>query len=118
MRVLVTGSRDWERRARLNHTLDMFMESEGVSVIIEGEARGADRLAREWAEGKGIPVLPFPADWERYGRSAGPIRNRQMLVDGKPDVVIAFHPDIETSKGTKDMVRQAEKAGVRVIIVS
>lgn len=81
-------------------------------VVIEGEARGADTMAREAAEQLGIPVLPFPADWTRFGKAAGPIRNRQMLTEGKPTEVIAFHHDISKSRGTRDMVVQARKHGI------
>jgi hypothetical protein len=64
----------------------------------------------------GLPVESFPADWEQYGRAAGPIRNQQML-EAKPDRVFAFHEDLEHSKGTGDMVRRARKAGVPVEVI-
>ncbi len=51
----------------------------------EGGARGADRLARVWAQLGGIEVETHPAQWERDGKAAGPIRNRAMLVNGRPD---------------------------------
>jgi hypothetical protein len=66
------------------------------------------------AEELGIPVLSFPADWARFGRAAGPIRNQRMLDEGKPTLVLAFHNNIVESKGTKDMVKRARKAGIRV----
>lgn len=62
-------------------------------------------------------IIPFPAEWEKYGKSAGPIRNRQML-DENPDLVIAFHDDIESSKGTKDCIKEAEKRGIEVQLIS
>jgi hypothetical protein len=62
----------------------------------------------------GFTVLPFPADWNTHGKAAGPIRNRQMLKEGKPDVVLAFHEDLGRSKGTADMVRAAKAAGIAV----
>jgi hypothetical protein len=54
----------------------------------------------------------FSANWEKHGLAAGPIRNRQMLTEGKPDLVIAFHENIEKSKGTKNMLELAKQAGV------
>jgi hypothetical protein len=81
-----------------------------VSVVIEGESRGADKLAALWASRRSIPLEPYPADWDRWGMAAGPKRNRQMLIEGKPDLVVAF----PGGDGTADMVRQARKAGVRV----
>jgi hypothetical protein len=80
-------------------------------VIIHGAAPGADTLAGQWAADKGIPVEAFPADWEKHGRAAGPIRNKQMLDDGKPDLVVAF----PGGWGTANMCKQAREAGVRVL---
>jgi hypothetical protein len=92
-------------------------------VVIEGQARGADTMAGDWAEEaveslEDVDHWPFPADWEQFGKAAGPIRNRQMLTEGKPDVVIAFHDFIPNSKGTKDMVEIAKEAGVPTYVVS
>lgn len=86
-------------------------------VVIEGEAKGADTMARNAAIHLGIHVERYPADWEKFGRAAGPIRNLKMLMEGKPTHVIAFHDDIGKSKGTKDMINQARKAGLDVLLV-
>lgn len=117
MRLLVCGDRNWTDREYLYESLDAVHSSYGVEVVIEGEARGADILGRFWAKDRGIPVQPYPADWDQYKKAAGPIRNREMLNDGKPDAVIAFHPDILNSKGTRDMVNVARKAGVPVRVL-
>jgi len=122
MRVLVCGSRKWEDPKPIAHALSgyLFFDEEykdGVTVI-EGAAPGADSLARLIAEGYGMEVLSFPADWNRYGKAAGPIRNQQMLDEGKPDEAWAFTDDITTSKGTRDMCERAHKAGVPVYVVS
>jgi hypothetical protein len=113
MRLLVCGDRDWkdERLVLLE------IEHRRPEVVIEGEYRGADRAARAAADYFGIPVLPFPADWKTHGRAAGVFRNTQMLTEGKPDLVLAFHDDLENSKGTKDMIEQATAAGIPVEIV-
>ena len=83
--------------------------------IIEGEARGADRIAGEAARFYGHTVLTFPADWNQYGKSAGSIRNRQMMNEGKPDLIVFFHNNLRQSKGTKDMVEIATKNNIPVI---
>lgn len=71
-----------------------------------------ERYARE----RNIPVRAFPADWTTHGKAAGPIRNSQMLKEGLPDLVVAFlAPD---SRGTANMIAQAEKAGVKTIVVN
>jgi hypothetical protein len=64
--------------------------------------RGADTLAGIIAEQIGLQVEVYPADWNRHGQAAGPIRNQQMLDQGRPDIVLAFHANISQSKGTKD----------------
>ena len=108
-RLLVCGDRNWQDKEYIR----AFIKRINPDVIIEGEARGADTFARQIAEEMDIKVMSFPADWERYGRSAGPIRNKRMLDEGKPDLVLAFHADIEHSKGTADMIRQARARGIQ-----
>ena len=115
LRILVCGSRDWTNRELLNKVLDSYKIRLGV--IIEGEQRGADIMSREWGDDNGIPVERFPAAWKTQHYAAGPIRNKRMLVEGKPDLVLAFHYDLEHSKGTKNMVEQATKAGVPIVDV-
>lgn len=122
MKVLVCGSRDYHDRETLYFHMDGFaFMKDGIELIIEGEAKGADTLAREWAEAVGIPVMKFPADWKKYGRAAGPIRNKQMLEKGKPDLVIAFplgeFDDPKHNRGTRDMVKQARAAGIKTIVI-
>jgi hypothetical protein len=56
----------------------------------------------------------FPADWEKYGKAAGPIRNQQILVEGKPDLVVAF----QGGRGTANMVSRAQQAGVPVVEIA
>ena len=113
MRVLVCGSRNWTDRQMI---MDVLKDLPKDTVIIEGEAPGADSLAASVAEELGFEVVRFPADWARYGRSAGPVRNKQMLVEGKPDQVIAFSDDLEKSTGTLNMVTIAMRANVSVSV--
>ena len=108
LRVLVCGDREWTDLAPITRELKRCRPA----VVIHGGARGADTLAGTAARILKMQVEVFPADWERYGKAAGPMRNQQMLDEGKPDLVLAFHEHLEKSKGTKDMIRRAEKAGV------
>ena len=111
MRVLVTGGRTFERRKLLESVLDgIAREVGGELQIVTGGAKGADSMAERWAKARGMPCSVYPADWGQFGRRAGPIRNRQMLDEGKPDLVLAF----PGGPGTSDMVRLAKKAGVPV----
>ena len=114
MRLLICGDRDWWDKSLIEQYIILYKPS----VIIEGNARGADRMAGEAAKEFGIELEVYPADWNTYGKAAGPIRNTQMLKEGKPDKVLAFHDDIEASKGTKNMVTQARKAGIPVEVVA
>ena len=116
-RVLICGDRLWANFELILRELSKVQQERGIEVVIEGEAKGADTLGRAAAERLGIPVLKFPADWRRHGLSAGPVRNRQMLREGKPTLVLAFHNFIDNSKGTKHMVSVAREAGVPVQIV-
>lgn len=110
MRVLVCGGRDYKDRERMFQILDALSD---VDCIIEGGARGADSLAGEWADARSVALEVYPADWNVHGKSAGHIRNQQMLDEGKPDLVIAF----PGGRGTANMVLRAEQACVRVALV-
>lgn len=115
MRVLVCGGRDYADRARVFVVLDKLHAEAGVDLIIEGGARGADSLAREWAMAHhDVASETYPADWENQGSFAGPARNQRMLDEGRPDLVIAF----PGGKGTEDMKRKARRAGVEVVEVA
>ena len=77
-----------------------------IALVIHGDARGADTLAKWWATSRGIAQKPYPADWKAHGKAAGMIRNRAMLADGKPGLVVAFLGGV----GTGNMVRLARDA--------
>lgn len=107
MKVLICGGREWANWAVMQKRMK---ELESGSVIVHGACRGADLMADWLAKYRlHFAVKPYPADWKSYGKGAGPIRNRKMYDMEKPDLVLAFHPDLTltTSKGTKDMVEYA-----------
>ncbi len=115
MRVLVCGGRDFGKKE--SEKLGMLSELAGLNIehrfteIIEGGAPGADAGARIFGDIAGIPVKTYRASWLRHGKAAGPIRNQQMIDEGKPDMVVAF----PGGRGTADMVSRAEKAGIKVV---
>lgn len=111
MRILVTGGRDYNDYKTVSHYLDSLRRGDETVVIIHGGASGADSLAGEWAEYNNALLEVYYANWHRHGRAAGPIRNEQMLRDGKPDLVVAF----PGGRGTKDMVSRARRAGLAII---
>lgn len=112
MRVLACGGRNFADRERLNRVLDQLHAIHDFTLLINGDAPGADFLSSEWAHSRKITVKTFPADWAKHGRSAGPKRNQQML-DFGVNLVIAF----PGGRGTADMVARAKKSGVEVIQV-
>lgn len=113
MRLLICGGRKYTDAQKMYAFLDKIKEGMQIDAIIEGNAKGADRLAGFWARKNKIDNLKFPADWDKHGKAAGFLRNQQMLDEGKPDLVIAF----PGGNGTADMVRRAREAGVEVVEV-
>lgn len=111
MKVLVCGGRDFSDRSFLFAVLDRVHAKRTIAMIVEGGARGADSLARAWAESRSVPVATVAADWERYGSRAGPVRNCKMLREQKPDFVVAF----AGGRGTSHMVTISKQAGVPVL---
>lgn len=118
MKILVCGGRDYLDYITMVKTLDDIIQDLDPDkvVIIQGGAKGADFLAKvyayNWGWG-GLVCKEFPADWGKFGKGAGHIRNQQMLDEGEPDLVVAF----PGGAGTADMIKRAEKAGVKVIKV-
>lgn len=106
---LVTGDRDW---TNIEIIADEMSSWASDTILIHGDARGADRIARACAETFGMEHRAYPYI-SVLGFAGGPARNRQMLREN-PDVVeiVAFHDDILNSKGTKDMLKVGRDAGI------
>lgn len=123
MRVLICGSRYWTDAAPIKVLIDGLPSD---TIVIHGAAPGADTVAGILAGDRSLGVMPFPAHWRHHGcvpgcdrlvgPGAGPVRNRQMLEEGQPDIVHAFHKDLKRSYGTANMITQARNAGVEVVI--
>ncbi len=113
MRVLVTGGRNFVDRHRLNDVLDHLHAQHHFTILLHGDASGADRLSAEWAANRGIRSEAHPALWKKHGRYAGLIRNSQLLAE-RPELVVAF----PGGNGTADMLRKAKRAGLDVVIIS
>ena len=110
-RILICGGRDPSNEvcdAVWNWVMENCKEGD---VVIHGAAPGVDDQAMIAAQTlPGVKHLPFQADWNRHGRAAGPIRNQRMIVEGKPDIVVAFPGGL----GTANMVKQARQYGIMV----
>ena len=111
-KVLVCGAREYTNHLKIYERLAQLPAK---SFIIEGGAAGADTIAAIFAKEHGWPCIHVEANWKFYGKSAGHIRNAWML-DLEPNIVLAFHPNISESKGTKNCVEKAKKLGIPVEI--
>lgn len=110
MRLLVCGGRDCTNATKANRALDAIHAKHTISLLIEGDAPGADRLGKLWALANGVPLATYPAKWREEGHAAGPRRNARMLLDGRPDAAVA----LGGGSGTADMVRRLREANVPV----
>ena len=114
-KIIFCGDRNWADRGWIIQVMSTLKENLKKFVVIEGEAKGADAMSCGVAVNiLELPIKRFPANWNEYGRAAGPIRNRQMLDEGKADAVVAFHLNLAESRGTADMVAAARKRGLPV----
>lgn len=112
-RVIIAGSRGFSDYALLKRTMDTLLSNikEDITVVC-GKARGADTLGEQYAKERGYAVAYFPADWDRYGKAAGFIRNEQMAQNA--DALVAFWDG--KSRGTKSMIELAAKYNLKIRI--
>nr|QBK88147.1 MAG: DNA recombination-mediator protein A [Marseillevirus LCMAC202] len=113
MKILVAGSRNYTNRRKIHNVLSVLPSD---TVVVHGDCRGADRISASVATELGMSVNSYPADWEQYGRAAGPIRNQKMLDEGGIEKAIIFHECLAESKGTKDMLARLKKKGIPIDI--
>lgn len=111
--ILICGDRNWTNQTVIYNYLYSLLSSYQPHeiTIVEGGCKGADNWGGYFAKQLGMTVIEERADWAKYGNAAGPIRNQFMLDKYHPDLVVAFHDDLEHSKGTKDMVNRAKEQG-------
>ena len=113
LRVIVCGGRDYADAGKVRAVIKDVAGLADRVTIVHGAARGADTLAGDIAAFWGLTVEAHPAEWDKHGKGAGPIRNQKML-DAGADLVVAF----PGGAGTSDMVGRAEAAGVPVWAVT
>lgn len=115
MILAIVGSRDYTDWDIFKASVDDWCQTFGVpGTIVSGGARGADTLAKEYAAGRNISFREFPADWEKLGPSAGPIRNSQIV---KACTHVLAFPS-KKSRGTWDTINKARRANKSVTVVS
>jgi ABC-type sugar transport system substrate-binding protein len=115
-RVLITGDRNWACLDLARVVVARLIERHGDIEVVHGGAAGVDTAFALAAADAGAAVHAFPADWDRHGKRAGPLRNAEMVASGA-DVCLAFHARLKWSKGTRDCVTRALKAGIPVWLV-
>lgn len=131
MRIIIAGSRTFNDYDLLKKTLDIFAIEYGkvessmspgfyysttkilAECILSGKARGADTLGEQWAKANSVPIKEYPAEWDKHGKSAGYIRNKEMAENA--DALVAFWDG--KSKGTKHMIDLALEKGLTVVVI-
>ena len=115
MKVIVAGSREFYDYSLLKDFLDnCFTLRRNCSEIVSGTARGADKFGERYAQEHNLAIKRFPADWEKYGKAAGHIRNRQMAEYA--DACVVFWDG--QSKGSANMVKVALELKLPLVIVN
>lgn len=116
-RVIIAGTRDFSNYDLMCSKMDTLLKNrlEGGDeiVVVCGMARGADALGYQYAMERGFEVKEFPADWDKFGRRAGILRNREMAKNA--DAVVAFWDGV--SRGTRDMIEVAKQNGLSLRVV-
>lgn len=114
MTVLITGSRDWDDKNFVCQVLNKFKEKyHPYLFIVQGMCRGVDLAAKTWCEASQVDYAAFYAHWGNHGRYAGPMRNMKQFNMMEPEVVLAFHPNISESRGTKHMISYAQESQLK-----
>ena len=104
MKLIITGGRNYRLTKKDIETLDKIL----ISEVVSGGATGADASGESYAYYRSIPVRKFPADWQSYGKAAGPIRNKQMAEYAD---AVALFPG---GRWTESMYQEAKKAGIEI----
>lgn len=115
MRVVVTGGRNYTNDLAVAGELwALYVDDPSEFIVAHGGAKGADMLADDWCDRVGVEKRVYPANWAAHGRAAGPIRNRKMLEEFRPAIVLAF----PGGAGTANCVKTARELGILVKMIS
>ncbi len=113
IKVIIAGGRNFDDFNKLCQVCDEFLQDQNDIEIVSGACKGADFLGEKYAAERNYPIKQFPADWRRYGKSAGLKRNTEMAAYA--DALIAFWDG--ESKGTKHMIDLATQAGLKLKVI-
>ena len=114
--IIFTGTRDKKNAERYRDKIkeileNLILEKSNINIL-HGGCTGVDKIVDDEANKLGLNVIVYPADWKKYGKFAGPMRNKEML-ETKAIEIYAFHQDIKNSKGTKNIMEQAKKYNIK-----
>ena len=115
LKVVFTGDRNWSDIKRVKQ---IFRSIPKDSIIIVGDAKGLDYFVEKIASEANMKVIVYKAEWDKYGLKAGPIRNRLMINENQPDLIIGFHNDIKSSKGTLHTLNYGKLKGIKTYLVT
>ena len=113
MKVIIAGGRDFNNYELLKERCDYFLQNQTDIEIVSGNANGADKLGEQYAIEKNYSLKIFKAEWDKYGKSAGMIRNTEMSNYG--DTLIAFWDG--KSKGTASMIALAKRQQLKLQVI-
>ncbi|MFT5253697.1 MAG: hypothetical protein ACI87N_002740 [Flavobacteriales bacterium] len=114
MKLIIAGSRNFTDYKKLCEECNHILQDQtNIEIVSGAHYKGADNLGEKYAAEKGFPLTKFPADWNRYGKSAGPKRNQQMA--NYADVLIAFWDG--KSKGSLNMINEAKKTNLSIKVI-
>jgi len=109
MKVIIAGSRNIGNYKLVKRVVEL--SDFDITEVVSGECRGVDKLGEKWAEENGIPIKSFPANWERYGKAAGPMRNAEMA-EYADSLILIWNPKV--SRGSRSMYKEAQKRNLPI----
>jgi membrane-bound inhibitor of C-type lysozyme len=114
MKLIIAGSRNFTDYQKLKTECDQLLQKhKNVEIVSGGHYKGADKLGIQYAHEKGFNLMKFPAEWNKFGKAAGPKRNKEMA--RYADALIVFWDG--NSKGTKSMINLAKNEGLKIRII-
>ena len=114
MKLIIAGSRNFTDYQKLKTECDQFLqEHKNIEIVSGGYYKGADKLGIQYANEKGFDLIKFSAEWNKFGKAAGPKRNKEMA--RYADALIAFWDG--KTKGTKSMINLAKKEALIIKII-
>lgn len=114
IRLIIAGGRDFKNYVLLKEKVDEFIDGqEGVTIVSGKEPHGADKLGEDYAIERGLTVVEYRPNWKKFGRAAGPIRNKEMAQNA--DALVVFWDG--ESRGSESMIKYAKQYNLDYVIV-